>query len=311
MILAFDIGGTSVKYGLVDDVTGEITEKSSFKTPVKSDELLSNLTEVKKNFEKRGFAMSGIGIAAPGCVSRDGVMTTFGMLYEMYGLPLRERLSNLTGLPVVVENDANAAAIAEKWLGNARELEDYLVVTLGTGVGGGIVSGGRIFRGAHGFAGEFGSQITNGLTRIGELEEISQLATSSAVTGLLRSYNAAQKSVTHGQAQDLSEARDVIARVEAGDALAATVFDIYLENVSVGLMNLFALFDPEAILIGGGISASSTFMDSLSVKFDSLITRHFGLNAARERGILGHLTTCALKNDAGLIGAAYGVKLAG
>lgn len=111
MYLSFDIGGTNIKFGVVNE-KGQILEKAKVPTPKEEVEFLSLLTKITDDFKAR-YSLDGIGISAPGVVSSDGVMTTFGALQSMYGLPLREKLSGLTQLPVVVENDANAAAIAE------------------------------------------------------------------------------------------------------------------------------------------------------------------------------------------------------
>ncbi|MDR0299724.1 MAG: ROK family protein [Streptococcaceae bacterium] len=307
MYISFDIGGTTIKHGIVAE-NGEILEKSAIPTAIYTSDFLSDLTEVIKDYRNRYSDIQGIGLSAPGCVSPDGVMTTFGRLLEMYGLPLRAELTKLTGLPVVVENDANCVAIAEKWLGAAQKTENYLVMTLGTGLGGGVVINGKIFKGAHGMAGEFGSMLTDGLTRVGELEDISQQYHSAAINGLLRRYNLALESVSHGKALPVTEAKKVVELAEKGEDIAMVVFDEFLSSVSVALLNLTALFDPELILIGGGISANSFFMQSLSDRFDSLVSRHFGLRSMRENNILGKISQCQLKNDAGLIGAAYNLK---
>ncbi|MDR0297722.1 MAG: ROK family protein [Streptococcaceae bacterium] len=304
-VASFDIGGTRIKHGAVAD-DGTILAQDSLLTPLSDvTEFLSALTEIVTAYKTTFPELSAVGISAPGLVSADGVMTTFGKLYNYYGLPLAENLSDTTKLPVFVENDANCAAIAEHWLGAARAVDNYLVVTLGTAVGGGIISGGKIFRGAHGMAGEFGSMLTHGLTRVGELEDVSQQYHSSAINGLLRRYNDAQKSVSHGKAVPLTEAYDVIARVKAEENLAEDVFDTYLDDVCLGLMNLTALFDPKLILIGGGISSSEAFLVALKYRFERLVSRHFGLNSMKENGILPRLAACQLRNDAGLLGAAY------
>ncbi|AYG00877.1 ROK family protein [Lactococcus allomyrinae] len=305
--LAFDIGGTFVKYGVVAD-DGEILEKGKFPTPDEEKPFLSALTEMTKSLSVR-FELAGIGISAPGTPNRDGVMVNFGGLTKMYGLPLREKLSALTDLPVVVENDANAAAIAEKWLGAGKDYSDYMVMALGTGIGGGIVINDQIYRGGHGIAGEFGWALTNGITVVGELEDVSQNFKAAAVMGLLRTYNEAQKSITHGHFTPLLEAKEVVDLAQAGDKIAGIVFEQFLCDLTVNLMNLTACFDPEVILIGGGISANDYFIRALQAKWSELIERHFGLSRIKNQGLLTEIKPAGLQNDAGMLGAAYTIKM--
>jgi predicted NBD/HSP70 family sugar kinase len=312
MYLAFDIGGSAIKYGVVSD-SGEILEKNSYdeiKPEVMTEkELLDALSNLTEGAKAKYAAISGIGISAPGVVSTDGVMKTFGALLELYGMDLKTALSNLTGLPVAVINDANATAIAEKWVGAGKTLSNFMVMALGTGVGGGIVIDGKPYTGGHGMAGEFGWALTDGISRVGELEDVSQTFKAASRSGLVRQYNMANRSVTHNDCEDLSEAKDVVVLVEADDPVATVVWDQYLTDISVACINLFSYFDPEVIFIGGGISANDFFMAELTAKFESLITRHNGLSKMREMGLLGTIQAAGLKNDAGLIGAAYTIKL--
>lgn len=306
MYLSFDVGGTFIKYGVVDD-EGTIIEKSKVATPQEENAFVATLTELSVAYKEK-YPIEGIGLSVCGVPDENGVVVNFGALTHLYGLPLQARLSTLTGLSVAVENDANAAAIAEKWLGGAQTMKNYLVIALGTGVGGGIVINNEIYRGAHGTAGEFGWALTNGITPVGELEEVSQNFKSAAVLGLLNNYNKAQNSVTHGDFTELSEAKEVVDLVEAGDVTASIIFDEFLTNLTLNLMNLTSFFDPEAILIGGGISANEYFMDKLQEKWTLLISRHFALNRMRTQNRLPVIRQAALRNDAGLLGAAFTIK---
>lgn len=308
MYLAFDIGGTFIKFGVVDD-TGTVFEKGKMRTPQTQTPFLSALTE-KVEALKTHYDVCGIGISAPGTPDQSGVMVNFGGLKEMYGLALQEKLSALTALPVKVENDVNAAAIAEKWLGAGQNYSNYIVMALGTGVGGGIVINDALYRGGHGIAGEFGWNLTSGITPVGELEEVSQNMKSAAVLGLLNSYNQAMNSIHHGDFEKLTEAREVVDLVQSNDPIAALVFDQFLTDLCVNLMNLTASFDPEVILIGGGISANDYFMERLEKKWFELIDRHFALHRIKNQGLLTKIERCALKNDAGMLGAAYAIKSA-
>lgn len=304
MYVAFDIGGTSIKYGLVGD-DGEILEKDKVPTPLEEQAFLSTLSEKVENFREKYADIRGIGISAPGVPSKDGVMTLFGALTDLYGLPLQARLNELTGLPVAIENDANAAAIAEHWLGGAQDLTDYITIVVGTGLGGGIVQNGQVYHGAHGAAGEVGWPLYHGRNRAGNLEWCSETFRSPTVLGLMRRYNKAMESF-HKEETDDTPA--VLALAESGDATAFNIFDEFVGDLAQNLLNLTAVYDPEAILIGGGISENPYFMDALQNKFAAFIERHEALSRLKSYGLLGEIRRAELGNDAGMLGAAYIIK---
>lgn len=307
--IAFDIGGTFIKYGVVDD-SGKILKKGKVSTPQTEYPFLEALSEKVKVVQKEYQDILGIGISVPGTPNSKGVMVNFGSLTQMYGLALKEKLNNLTQLPVVVENDANAAAIAEKWIGAGKKYSNYMVMVLGTGIGGGIVINNQIYRGGHGIAGEFGWVLNHGINKVGELEEVSQNFKSATVMGLLRRYNQAMESITHNNFSELTEAKAVIDLVVANDQVATIIFDEFLTDLTINLMNLTACFDPEVILIGGGISANDYVMEKIQEKWEELIIRHFGLNRIKQQGLLTEIKRTDLQNDAGMIGAAYTVRIA-
>ncbi len=307
--IAFDIGGTFIKYGVVDD-SGKILKKGKVSTPQTEYPFLEALSEKVKVVQKEYQDILGIGISVPGTPNSKGVMVNFGSLTQMYGLALKEKLNNLTQLPVVVENDANAAAIAEKWIGAGKKYSNYMVMVLGTGIGGGIVINNQIYRGGHGIAGECGWVLNHGINKVGELEEVSQNFKSATVMGLLRRYNQAMESITHNNFSELTEAKAVIDLVVANDQVATIIFDEFLTDLTINLMNLTACFDPEVILIGGGISANDYVMEKIQEKWEELIIRHFGLNRIKQQGLLTEIKRTDLQNDAGMIGAAYTVRIA-
>lgn len=307
--IAFDIGGTFIKYGVVDD-SGKILKKGKVSTPQTEYPFLEALSEKVKVVQKEYQDILGIGISVSGTPNSKGVMVNFGSLTQMYGLALKEKLNNLTQLPVVVENDANAAAIAEKWIGAGKKYSNYMVMVLGTGIGGGIVINNQIYRGGHGIAGEFGWVLNHGINKVGELEEVSQNFKSATVMGLLRRYNQAMESITHNNFSELTEAKAVIDLVVANDQVATIIFDEFLTDLTINLMNLTACFDPEVILIGGGISANDYVMEKIQEKWEELIIRHFGLNRIKQQGLLTEIKRTDLQNDAGMIGAAYTVRIA-
>lgn len=304
MYVGFDIGGTNIKYGVLDE-KGKIIEKAMIETKRKKEEILQELTGIVQCY-KKGHEIEGIGISAPGVIQKDGFMTTAGAIHSLYEINLKEEMERRTGLPTAVENDANAAAIAEKWIGNAQELDNYLCIVLGTGVGGGIVINGQVYRGAHGMAGEFGYMMIDDLPASGNIEAVSLNWRGAVVGGLYPQYNKAQRK-QDPKAVAVKDAKIIMERAKAGEAIAAAVLDRYYQDLAVGMVNLIGSFDPEVILIGGGISANEEFMQQLVDKIDLLEERHESIRFLKDKTI-GKIQPAKLRNDAGMIGAVYQVK---
>lgn len=302
--ISFDIGGTTIKYALVDN-EGKMSQKADFSTKDNSKYLIENMTKVVKDFQTNDDVI-GIGISAPGIVRKDGYMVTGGAISSFNNFPLAKTLSETTGLPVTVENDANAAAIAEQWLGNARGCDNYLTIVLGTGVGGGIVINGDVYRGQHGMAGEFGWNVVHDIDLTHNLEDFSLNQHSAVVGGLFNRYNASVKQVKPDE-PSVFDAREILQKAEAGDHLAQQAVDEFVQDTIIMLLNLFANFDPELILIGGGISANDKFMSLLENRFEEYLQRHESLNRIKTVA-LGQIRPAKLRNEAGLIGAAYQIQ---
>lgn len=298
--VSFDIGGTTIKYGLLN-AKGEILAHAAVPTPKDRDELLAVLTSVVNMYADQH--PQAVGISVPGIVQRDGYMITGGAIDCLYECPLGELVSKATALPVHVENDANAATIAEAWLGAAQGVKDYLLLALGTGIGGGIVINGAVFRGAHGMAGEIGWNVTHDIDWTDDLEASSLNFHAAVVSGLVRCYNASLKQVDH-DAEAVADARQIIDLAHAGDAIAAPIYREFLVDVGVMCCNLLSTFDPELILIGGGISANDQFIADLQGQLDELLARHTSLNRVKQR-VLGKVVAACLRNNAGLLGAVY------
>lgn len=303
MYVGFDIGGTTIKYGVLKE-TGEIIEQSVLATSSDKQQLLSELAAIVADYQKK-YPLAGIGISAPGIIEKDGHMVTAGAIYSLYGTNLKQEMEQRTGLLTAVENDANAAAIAEKWVGNAQHMENYLCIVLGTGIGGGIVLNGDVYRGAHGMAGEFGWMLIDSLPETDDIEAVSYNRKAAVVGGLCMLYSQAKKAVDP-DFEVITDARIIIENAETGETLAQQILADFYTDLAVGLINLLACFDPEAILIGGGISANPEFNIRLQAKLTELKTRHKSIHYLQDR-IIGPILPAKLKNDAGLIGAVYQV----
>ncbi|GFH42009.1 transcriptional regulator [Lactococcus hodotermopsidis] len=294
--IGFDIGGTTVKYGLITE-SGEIVEKGLFATtPDDGDLIVSNMAAQISKFQEI-YEIKSVGISVPGIVRADGYMVTGGAIKPFYDINLKEKCEQVFALPVIVRNDANCAAIAEHWIGNAQGVENYIAIVLGTAVGCGIIINHKIYQGAHGAAGEAGWTMQYPLDYSHNLEQESWNFTSGVVLGLYKRYEKAS-----GKA--VSDARVILDLARNGDDIAVQVMNQYYDDVAKGLLNLIATFDPEVLLLGGGISANEEFISNLSARIDKIKKNHKTLN--KLTGItVAEVKPCYLRNDAGLIGAVY------
>jgi predicted NBD/HSP70 family sugar kinase len=281
-VLAFDVGGTWVKHGLVD-AAGRVTDAGRIATGSAADgpALLQRLLEVAAphvaHGDVRGVAFSTLGIID----THEGRLVGAAEAIEGYfGQSPKASFETAFGLPVVVENDANCVALAEGWTGAAAGLRHYLALTLGTGIGGGIVVDGRLYRGAHGAAGEWGYMLLDG--RVWE--------DHASLRGLAVAAQAARPGCGF-------DARAVYAASDAGDAQMAEVVARWLGLLATGIANLIVAFDPARVVIGGGIAARGpAFIDELRAELHGRRLR------PEFQGV--ELALASAGNEAGLLGAA-------
>ena len=299
-----DIGGTKIAAGVVDE-HGKIVEKVRHATPHDDPAALRGTVVDLVNDLRTRHDVEAVGVGAAGFVSNDRRRVLFSPHVTYGDDPSADALTDALGLPVVVENDANAAAWAEYSYGAGRGVPDQLMVAVGTGIGGGIVFDGQLYRGGHGIAAEVGHL---GVVRDGRPCEcgrrgcLEQYASGSSLTASGRAAVAA------GQAPRLLEAAGgdpeavtgtMITQVaKAGDAEGVALFAELGDWLGLGIACLVAVLDPALVIVGGGVSeAGDVLLDP---------TRHA---LARELTGRGHhpgpnLRLAALGNDAGLIGAA-------
>ena len=287
-LLAFDFGGTSVKYSLWD---GEklAAPVDSFLTPATWEETKAKLIEIKEHFAKE-HRLDGAACSFPGCIVQDtGVIVGYSAIKYIHHFPIRDELSELFGgIPVAMENDANCAALAEVWSGVAKEHKNVLFVVVGTGVGGGIVIDGKIVPGANLYGGEWGFMFLNyDETEGGQI--LSALGTAVAMA-----HRYCDKV---NQPRGTYSGRDVFRLAKEGDEIAAYEVEKFYKYLSVGLFNLQTSFDPETIVIGGGISGSKEIIDELERRVNHLLVT----NNINDFKI--DLKPCLYGNDANLIGA--------
>lgn len=294
LILAIDIGGTAVKLGLVD-LMGNLhmrAEKSvcfdDYKTPI----LTTVVCEAAHFVHQANAPICGIGVSATGQIdARTGtVIGTNGKIPGYEGASIRAALEEALHLETHVLNDANAAVLGECFAGRAKGAEHVLMVTLGTGVGGGLVLGGKIYLGARGIAGELGHFPI----------DRAEPACPCGGHGCFESYastTALVRLARQATGESHLTGRDIFSRAQDGDTQMLALLDRWIDDIAAGLSGLIHIFNPEMVLIGGGVSAQEALL------MEPLRQRTFARTMPRFRE---GLTLCAasLGNNAGLIGAA-------
>ncbi|WP_218970400.1 ROK family protein [Cytobacillus gottheilii] len=285
MYAAFDIGGTEVKYAKLSE-NGDFLHRGSFATERDNGQLiLDHMLDVIAQYQN----LKGIAISAPGFVNAyTGFIEKGGAITDFDGFNMKDYLEDKTGIAVSVENDVNCAALAEKWKGKAENLEHFLCLTIGTGIGGAIVLGNKLYRGSSFAAGEFGYMITHGMQE-NSLDK-STLSSTASVYGLRKRY-AAQKGIS---VKDITGVK-IFEAADQGDQTAINEIESFYDHLSTGLYNLYFMLNPEKILIGGGISSRTELLDEIR-------QRVCKLNDYIDENVID---ICHFKNEAGLIGALY------
>lgn len=295
--LGLDVGGTKCLAVAVDD-DGVVLERRRVSTPNGAAALEEVLVELVESFERPVDAWANIGLGVPGLVSLEGVIVSSPNLPGIENFSVAQRLGERLRRPIPVDNDANCAARAEWLVGAARGASDALIVTLGTGIGGGVVADGRLVRGAHGFAGEIGHVVVVAGGRecaCGRRGCWEQYASGTALRRLAR--EALDEGADWSRSND--EAVDVRQAAERGNESALRVIDEFGNWVALGVATLAHVVDPESVVIGGGVAHRA---DVVRDAVERHIADHLYASHVRPhpRIALAHFG-----EDAGAIGAAF------
>jgi len=300
-----DIGGTTVKLGLFTE-DGSILEKWEIPSRTENhgvnvptdiaDAILSKLSE--RGIDKAD--VLGVGLGVPGPITPDGtVMKCANLKWDIFNV--NEKMSSLTGLKCIAANDANVAALGELWKGGAQGCRNIVFITLGTGVGGGIVIDGKVVHGIHGGGGEIGHIVVNpdetDLCGCGCRGHLEQYASATGVVRLVKKAIAETSEPGDLRDKEGFTAKDVFDAAKAGDKMASEAVDTMCRYLAQALSGVGATVDPEAYVIGGGVArAGSIITDTVKKYFDGN-----NLNVLRGR----EFRLATLGNDAGMYGAAY------
>ncbi|MDK2808309.1 MAG: glucokinase [Clostridiales bacterium] len=303
--VAVDLGGTSVKMGFFSQ-KGELLDK--WEIPTRKEEAGSHIlpdiaTSILKELSLRGIekeAVIGIGIGVPGPVVLEKEVLQCVNLGWGH-VAVAEELIKLTGIPIVkVANDANVAALGEMWMGGGKGFMSIVMVTLGTGVGGGIIINGEILSGSNGAAGEIGHITIN-------LEEAD--ACNCGKKGCLEQYASATGIVKEAKRALLASdepsslrsfsslsAKSIFDEAKAGDSLALKMVDQLAKNLGIALAHVAHTVDPEAFVIGGGVSkAGNILTKNIETYYNT-----YSMDALKNKTF----TLATLGNDAGIYGSA-------
>ncbi len=298
-----DVGGTTIKMGLFD-VDGNVLDKWEIVTRTENhgENVLPDIAKaVEDKMTEKSIMkdeVAGVGVGVPGPVDSKGIVhRCVNLGWDEFNV--NDKLSELVGMPVMAGNDANVAALGEMWKGGGQGHSDLVVVTLGTGVGGGIIINGKMLTGANGSGGEIGhihvqdgEPDTCGCGNSGCLE---QYASATGIVRIAKRVLAKTEQATVLNADSVT-AKDVWDAVKAGDAVAIEVAEQFGKYLGEGLAAIACVVNPEAFVIGGGVSKAGEILLSYVEKNYNPVVFHGSRDVK--------FTLATLGNDAGIFGAA-------
>ena len=271
--IASDLGATNLRIGLVS-MKGQLEQKIELETPQDNpDEVINLIVNAVSRLDIKNKAVSGIGVGIGGLVDFDNGKVLYAPNFTFKNIYLKEILSSKFKLPVFVDNDANTAALGEKIYGSGKNIDNMVLLTLGSGIGGGIIIDGQIYRGSSGVAGEIGHmiiQIGGPKCMCGNEGDLESLASGRALD------REARKAVRNSKDSLMFKLADGnIERVNGilvtkaalqGDELANKLISQHAQKLAVGLANVVNIFDPELIVLSGGMSETGNLLLSPAKK---------------------------------------------
>ena len=297
LVFAVDLGGTHLRTAAIDE-SGNIHHRTKVSTPEASspDQIVKAIVDAARMCESE-FGVATTCVAVPGTVNVEaGEVLSIPNVPALKGFQLGEALQSELNHRIIIENDANAAALGELWKGAARGSRSMVCITLGTGVGGGVVLDGKLWRGADSSAGEIGHTsvephggVICGCGGEGCLEVY---ASATALVRMLKETNSTLRS-----AEDFS-AENIYVAAKEGDEVALSVFRKMGEYLGIGLAILVNILNPETIVIGGGVSNAWKLFGEGAI--EEMRTRAFPLPGSRVK-----VKPAECGDNAGLLGAAY------
>lgn len=309
--VGIDLGGTNIVVGVVND-RYDILSKTHCKTRAErsAEEIMQDMARLcREAVQQAGVSMAevdSVGIGCPGTCNTETGVVEYANNLRFENVPVAARMNELLGVPVYIGNDANAAALGEALAGAAKDAGSCVCITLGTGVGGGIVMDGRIYEGCNYAGAELGHTVIQMNGEPCNCGRRGCLEAYASATALIRQTRRAMEAhpdsvmwqLVDGKLENVSGITAFEA-MRAGDAVGAAVVDQYIEYLACGVVDVVNLFQPDIICIGGGISHEG---EALLVPLREKVARErYSKFCKRQTEIVA----AVLGNDAGIIGAAY------
>ncbi len=309
--VGIDLGGTNIVCGVVNEKY-EIVGKGKVKTalPRPMNEIVDEMAKtVLMAVEDAGITLDEIdafGVGAPGSVDPESGIVVYSNNLGFFDLPLCAELKKRIGKDFYIENDANAAAYGEYIAGAGKGTENFVAITLGTGVGGGVILGGKIYSGSNHAGAELGHSVIQMNGECCTCGRHGCWEAYASATALISQTKQAMQRYPHGVMWELCEdnldnvsGRTAFEAMRKGDPVGRMVVDRYCEYVAVGIANIINIFQPDCVCIGGGISNEK---ETIAAPIRAFVA---GENYARHMKKKAEICTATLGNDAGIIGAAY------
>lgn len=309
--LGIDLGGTNIVAGVVDE-NFQIISKVSVKTnaPRSAEEIVDDMAKITfEAIKKAGLEIddvSSFGIGTPGSIDPLNGIITYSNNIDFYNVPITDMMRERTGKDFYIENDANAAAYGEFIAGAGKGTKNFVAITLGTGVGGGVIIDGKIYTGCNYAGAELGHTViamdgeccTCGRNGCWEAYASATALVRQTKQAMLRYADSIMWQLCDG---DIKKVNGLTAfdAMRQGDKAGTMVVDKYINYIAVGIANIINTFQPEILCIGGGVSKEGK---TLTDPITSFVDGEDYARLAKKRAVI---KTAALGNDAGIIGAAY------
>ena len=305
-VLALDVGGTHFRLALIDE-NGEILKQCKGESCAEEGpeqgtrRIMDAIPEMLSGIDIG--AITGMGIAIAGLVTPEtGVLLTSPNMLSWYNTPVKEIFERELKIPVQIGNDANLAVLGEHRFGAGRGSNDVIYITVSTGIGGGVITGGKLLTGSAGFAGELGHMtidLNGPKCKCGSIGCFEAMASGTAIAAFAvdRLSRGEQSTITGAVSGDLTKvtAKVVAEAAKAGDTVARAVMKTATTNLGVGLANLVHIFNPDIIILGGGVSqAGDLIFEPVREVVAGRIMRDYTVS----------IVPAALGDDCGLLGAA-------
>ncbi|KEK24347.1 ROK family protein [Bacillus gaemokensis] len=281
--IAFDIGGTQIKFGIVSE-KGMLLEQHNTVTEAHlgGEQIVQKIIRLSRDLMKQ-HTITGIGISTAGIVDIHKGMITGGVdhIPRYAGIPIVNRLQVALKIPVTIENDVNCAALGERWKGAGSKQKDFIMLTLGTGIGGAIVIDEELYRGYSFSAGEWGNMLIEGKT----FEEVASI---SGLIHLVQQY----------KGEGNWNGKTIFELYDKKDKEVIQAVQVFFKHLAIGISNLAYIFNPQTIIIGGGITErGNTFLEEVKEEVQKYLQQeiysHCEIHLAKNR------------NYAGMIGSIY------